>query len=119
THDFNRCRLFHRRLIAGGRADTLRRDYLIVAVALDGGLHLVAVEGDFAVGAVARPRVDHVRDAVGIDSVAAGQRDGVAAVEIFRATGERRDQDRERDLGRKFTDWLHRNPLAANRAYGR
>ena len=50
-------------------------DHLVGAIALDRGLHALAVEGDVAVAGVARPRIDHLRDLVAGDRVAGRERD--------------------------------------------
>jgi hypothetical protein len=66
-------------------------------ISLDGAPHSLAIECDIAVGAVTRPRIDHVGDPIAGDCIVGTERDCVAPVVVdVRAAAERGAGDERR-----------------------
>src|SRR5262249_37270635 len=107
-----------RRLVpdrAGGRR--LQRRRLVGAIALGGALHAHAVARDIAVRGRLRPRIDDVRDLVGLDRVAGPEREAVAPVVI--AVGAAAEQRGESESGRQEESGArhHDAPLGRSRIW--
>src|SRR5947209_1803555 len=65
---------------AGGTARWRR--HVVLAIALHGDLHALAIEGDILVADVGRPWIDHLRDPVGRDVVIGTERQRLTAVVV-------------------------------------